>query len=112
MRWAALGLIAFALAACNTMSGETTPEQTASAAALLACFDREAARLDDGFSDPLAIGMAVTSACYGAEEHALATATAWHTYAFDERWRSRMEPEYLKLAVGAVLLHRREIRGG
>ncbi len=106
---AAIAVIAIALAGCNTA---ITPEQSAAATAQLACFKREAARLDDGFSDPFAIGMAVTSACYVEEERAVDSLSAWQSYENTERIRYRLERADLKLAVEAVLLHRRDMHGG
>jgi hypothetical protein len=104
-------LAAILLVGCNTPGGLTT-EQNAALVSWTECLKREAINLDDGFSDPLAIGTAVAGACSAEQQRSDDTMTAGQGLAYQNAFREGSYRNALQLAVEAVLLHRKQIRGG
>lgn len=105
---------ATSLAGCNTATGPSalTPEQQAALTPWVQCLAREAARLDDGFSDPLAIGVAVEGACAAEQQRSDDAMSAGQGVVYRNEFQATTDRGALQLAVEAVLLHRKQIRGG
>ena len=104
-------LAGVSLAGCYT-SHELSADQTAAVTVQAECMKRAAASLDDGFSDPIAIGIAVAAACSAETQQSDAAMTAGHSLDYQIEYRKDSDRDALRLAVTAVVLHRKQMRGG
>lgn len=99
-----VALLAFA-APCEAQ--DISQRQYNALTAWINCEKRAARQLDDGYSDPLSVGVALDSACARLKQTAFAIETENMNYIGESTARPQFEAMAMKAATEIVMRHRK-----